>query len=433
MLRRARRSTRLLLVLLLALSVALAVSPAIASASPTIQHTGIWYWFPTSGSFIAITGCDPQSGVLTVPQLLEVAAGDTRTVTEIYGIAFRDMTGLTEIILPKTVTTIGQLAFSGCTGLTRATIPVNVNILERGSFMYCTSLENVDLPSSLSSIGESAFEGCTSLNYVAIPDSVSTIGNRAFYGSGLQSAVVPQNVASIGNDAFTNSADLDEITFCNDATVIPTGSLAGTDLASGGIYGWWPSTAKDYADATIPVTPFYDINEFPPVLWADDVWDEYFDATLDPGQDLSLGGLVTTSNDMGGTVSIYGAIDNGIETLIDTVTLSVASPTDASLQAIPIIYSALWSGDYTLPPSLPGGYHYLTLSFFSGNSVWGVPQTIRFYVDAAQVSPTVQPTSEQDDDDNPTTGDPATAPLYAIVAVLALAVLLATRHSAKQD
>ncbi len=432
MLRSARSSTRLVLVLLLALAVALAVSPAIVSAS-LANHTGIWWWIPTSGSDITIVDCDTTTGVLTVPQTLLVGDGDTRTITAIFTAAFQDVAGLTEVILPKTVTTIGASAFQGCTGLTRATVPVDVNVLASSTFMGCTSLENVDLPNSLSSIGDSAFEGCTALEYIAIPDSVSTIGNRAFYGSGLDSVVVPQNVASIGNDAFTNSANLDEIAFYNYATVIPTGSMAGTDLDSDGIYGWWPSTAKDYADATSPVTPFHDINEFPPVLWADDVWDAYFDATLDPGEDLSLSGRVTTSNDMGGTVSIYGAIDNGISTLIDTVTLSVAAPSDASLQAIPIIYDALWSGNYMVPPTLPGGYHYLTLRFFSGNSVWGVPQTIRFYVDAAQISPTVQPTSEQDDDDNPTTGDPANAPLYAVVAVLALAVLLATRRPAKQD
>lgn len=52
--------------------------------------------------------------------------GTTYTVTRISNVAFRGVTALQTIQLPKTLKTIDQATFQGCTGLTMVTIEDDV-------------------------------------------------------------------------------------------------------------------------------------------------------------------------------------------------------------------------------------------------------------------------------------------------------------------
>ena len=105
-----------------------------------------------------------------------------KPVTEIWGFAFADYSGLTKVTIPKSVSSIGQAAFAGCNSLTEVTIPKSVTSIREFAFAYCSSLTEVTIPEGVTSIGVGAFQGCNNLTEVTIPKSVTSIGEMAFYG-----------------------------------------------------------------------------------------------------------------------------------------------------------------------------------------------------------------------------------------------------------
>ena len=86
-----------------------------------------------------------------------------KPVTEIWGFAFADYSGLTKVTIPKSVSSIGQAAFAGCNSLTEVTIPKSVTSIGDSAFLSCSSLTEVTIPKSVTSIGEMAFYGCEAL------------------------------------------------------------------------------------------------------------------------------------------------------------------------------------------------------------------------------------------------------------------------------
>lgn len=65
--------------------------------------------------------------------------GTTATATE----AFKDFTGLKDIVIPDGVAEIGEHAFSGCTALQQVTIPGSVTRVGSSIFYGCTSLRRI--------------------------------------------------------------------------------------------------------------------------------------------------------------------------------------------------------------------------------------------------------------------------------------------------
>ena len=71
--------------------------------------------------------------------------------------AFRNLTGLEEVIFPDTMKYIGAGAFSGCTGLSAVEL-TGCTTIDSMAFAGCTGLKKVMLPASLKTISDDAFD-----------------------------------------------------------------------------------------------------------------------------------------------------------------------------------------------------------------------------------------------------------------------------------
>ena len=152
-------------------------------------------------------------------------------VQRIPGYLCRNMTGLTEVTIPKSVTYIGSEAFNGCTGLTRVNISdltawCNIsfgsNPLSCAHNLYLngTLVTDLVIPDTATRISNNAFEGGTCLVSVSIPNSVTTIGSSAFNScTGLVSITIPNSVTSIGGNAFRHCDGLTTMEVAADNTV----------------------------------------------------------------------------------------------------------------------------------------------------------------------------------------------------------------------
>ena len=177
--------------------------------------------------------------------------------------AFRDCTGLTDIILPDSIINIGASAFDDCSSLKSITIPDGVTSIGYGAFWGCSSLTSITIPDSVTSIGGSAFSGCSSLTSITIGNGVTSIGNYAFRDcSSLTSITIPDSVTSIGSYAFAGCSGLTSITIPDSVTSIGSYAFAGcsgltsitipdsvTSIGERAFYGW-QSSQTIYCQAT---------------------------------------------------------------------------------------------------------------------------------------------------------------------------------------
>lgn len=122
-------------------------------------------------------------------------------VDEIPKNAFKEATGLREVILPSTCTTVRMYAFNGCSNLKKVSAR-NVKLIGQDAFNSCTSLKEVQMP-KVRRIGFGAFENCTSLTTVEFANGVS-LGDSAFSKcSSLKEFNTP--VSNVDTAAFSGS------------------------------------------------------------------------------------------------------------------------------------------------------------------------------------------------------------------------------------
>jgi LPXTG-motif cell wall-anchored protein len=408
------------------------------------------------------------------------------TVTEIRADAFRGTTGVVTLVIPDSVLTLGAGAFSYMTGLTSVTlpsglvtipdnlffsdtlldgvklpdsvssigagafqynyalssirIPYGVTTIGNYAFKYATDLVRVDLPSGLTSIGEQVFAYDSELLSIVLPDGLATIGGAAFMYTGLIDVVLPQSLDSIGDMAFKHTTSLASATVLNPDMVFGAQAFDDTALGTDGIYGWGESTAALYATLHDPVIPFTQLSEYPPVLGTPNTWQTFYGETLASGQILNLSGMVSTSNDSMGSVSIFARVQGvGSAELVDTVSLHSSEPAGFSqLLGVPPMYEADWSGTFTLPEGLSAGEHYLVVYAVQTADIPSIQHVVFFKVAAApsvtpsvtpSLSPSPEPTVDLGDGGNPQTGDatPLTALLVAGGLAAALLLLLKRR------
>ena len=107
-----------------------------------------------------------ESRYLANPILVVPAAIDGNPVTAIGAECFRDLQGVTTVILPSSITSVGDFAFAGCTDLRGACIPNGVTDIGTGAFRDCPNLEAVYLPTGLARLGEGAFDECLMLTFI---------------------------------------------------------------------------------------------------------------------------------------------------------------------------------------------------------------------------------------------------------------------------
>ena len=221
--------------------------------------------------------------------------------------AFSGCRGLRELTLPEDLSFIGTCAFESCMGLTTVTLPAHVVTLGGSVFFYCQNMTeiNVDednqcfcsddgvlfnkakttliefpcaksgdyiapesverigvrafqscenvtsvaLPASVNYIGDTAFCSCYSLETVNIPDGVKKIDHNTFYlCKALTSVTVPASVTSIGQYAFDGCNQMESATILNPECTIFRSRYTLGSVKNTTIYGYYDSTAEDYAE-----------------------------------------------------------------------------------------------------------------------------------------------------------------------------------------
>jgi hypothetical protein len=145
--------------------------------------------------------------------------------TEIADAAFKNKTGLTQIVIPSGVTRIGDEAFSGCTALTSATIPSSATSIRYFAFLGCTSLASISIPGS-ANISPYAFTNCTSATSISIPN-ITSIGTEAFNNCRFTSVSIPSSVTGWDNSSFSGNPNLTTVTIGSGITAIPNYAFYG--------------------------------------------------------------------------------------------------------------------------------------------------------------------------------------------------------------
>ena len=167
---------------------------------------------------------------------------------------FYNCSSLRELEIPETVQSIGVYAFYGCDALKEITIPAGVKSVNYWTFYSCDALERVILPDGLESIDYYAFASCYALKEIKLPPTVKTIGSGAFYNcSALEEIRIPSSVQSIGENAFGG---------CNNLNKVYTYTVEPTAIQE--------NTFSTFATATLYVPSF----SFSNYYW-DDGWKRF--------------------------------------------------------------------------------------------------------------------------------------------------------------
>jgi len=137
-------------------------------------------------------------------------------VTGVGAYAFKDCTGLTQVVLSTNIVTIGANAFANDFYLDNVVIPDSVEEIGDGAFMNCTEMISLTLGSGLKKVGSSAFANCISLESVVFQEGLTNLGARAFFAAAgamrLKSVSLPVSLEFIGDEAFVNSSYITGVT-----------------------------------------------------------------------------------------------------------------------------------------------------------------------------------------------------------------------------
>ena len=134
------------------------------------------------------------------------------TVVSIGKDAFKDVTTITEVVIPESVTTIDSNAFDGCTALATVSIAKSVVTVGSEAFRGCTALKSIVIPVSVIRIDDKAFYGCALLETITFAEGLTEIGYGAFaYCDALKTVVLPTTVSTIGGSAFMGCDVLESV------------------------------------------------------------------------------------------------------------------------------------------------------------------------------------------------------------------------------
>ena len=128
--------------------------------------------------------------------------------------AFRNCTGITEIILPNSITSIGSYAFSA-TSISSIVLPDGVELDIDNTYIFegCSKLTDVTLPSTLKTIPSYTFTNCSQLSKLDIPASVTNLGVIFISGTSIESIVLPNSITNIHSHTFNGCESLKNISF----------------------------------------------------------------------------------------------------------------------------------------------------------------------------------------------------------------------------
>ena len=132
-----------------------------------------------------------------------------QNVTTLEKNAFKGLTSLTSIVLPKHLVIIEESAFNGCKSLANITFGDKLTYIDKYAFAQCKSLTDITIPEGVLEIGELAFRGCSALTNLVIPNSITKIARETFSDcTSLKNVTIGKGVASIESLAFNNCTSL---------------------------------------------------------------------------------------------------------------------------------------------------------------------------------------------------------------------------------
>lgn len=122
--------------------------------------------------------------------------------------------------IPNTVTSIGNYAFKDATGVTEVLFEAGSSLqtLGVGAFQNATNLASVEIPASVSSIGESAFQGSSYLSSIVFHGNAPTIAQYAFHViNGDPSFMSPYSATGfeVGPDGLWNGIPMAKFVNCS--------------------------------------------------------------------------------------------------------------------------------------------------------------------------------------------------------------------------
>ena len=134
-----------------------------------------------------------------------------KPVTKIGDEAFKSLSDLKTVLIPKTITHIGNGAFADCYFLKTVTMPETLDYLGERAFYNCQNLEGITIPEGITEIGAATFYWCFNIKALTIPEGVTSIGASAFSGCKLETVNFPEGLITIEGNAFkgTNLTSLD--------------------------------------------------------------------------------------------------------------------------------------------------------------------------------------------------------------------------------
>ena len=118
-------------------------------------------------------------GTCTDTEIFIPATHEGKHVVGIEAECFKNVKGITKIVIPDSVKDIYPNAFYGCKDLKEVVLGSGAEWLE-ALFVGCTSLEKVTIPNGVKFISVSCFNGCTALRSITIPSTVSEFHENAF-------------------------------------------------------------------------------------------------------------------------------------------------------------------------------------------------------------------------------------------------------------
>ena len=128
--------------------------------------------------------------------------------------AFRWVTSVRTINIPRCVTTLGQQCLGGLDAAKGLVIPSSVTTVNNSIFAYCYATEMISLPPTITAITNMMFQNCNALMELVIPYSVTSIGEKCFGGCGaIQDLKFPAAVTSIPTLAFQNCTAMPHAVF----------------------------------------------------------------------------------------------------------------------------------------------------------------------------------------------------------------------------
>ena len=197
--------------------------------------------------------------------------------------AFRGLSNLLSVKLPKDLVRIGNYMFSGCSGLKTVTMGNSVKSIGSNAFYSCDGLTAVTIPNSAISIGSYAFYNCSALTNVTMGNSVTSIGSYAFnYCSALKEIKLPPTLQTIGRGAFYDCTSLAEVRLPSSILSVAGSAFEGCDAIKN-VYTYtieptsieestFSTTAFQNATLHVPSTSYWNY------YW-DDGWKRFLNLT----------------------------------------------------------------------------------------------------------------------------------------------------------